>query len=292
MGCFSCFRLQPDHPAHEAPSTYNKFYRFFGLQEDTDRCVSSPYIRPVYLGIIRLLLGLYMLISFTIYFSILATQKNKFLRKQAWKLLGDLMIHCYIGLASYFLFSAYHTLRFSTTRRNTLSSWPKPLRLAHLILQSTAMTFPLFCTVIYMYWTLPALPAWHTRTLTLWSTIRFYMLNTVSSLAELFLSASRPRPWSHLILVILFLGLYLAFHSILVAATGGKVWVYTVLKFSLSINRGAISAARASGLSILAILSFCIMQLLLWVKCRYLGGLKLRSNRDTPSAKPDLNGDV
>jgi hypothetical protein len=117
------------------------------------------------------------------------------------------------------------------------------------------------------------------------------MLNTVSSLAELFLSASRPRPWSHLIFVILFLGLYLAFHSILVAATGGKVWVYTVLKFSLSINRGAISAARVSGLCVLAIFSFCIMQLLLWVKCRYLGGLKLCSNRDTSSAKPDLNGD-
>jgi hypothetical protein len=293
MGCFSCFRLQPDHPAQEAPTIYNKFYNFFGLQDGTDRCILSLCILPVYLGIIRLLLGLYMLVSLIIYFSILASQKNKFLRKQAWKLLGDLMIHCYLGLASYFLFSAYHTLRFTTKRQNTLSSWPKPLRLAHLILQSTVMSFPLFCTVIYMYWTLPALPAWHTRTLTLWSTITFYMLNTVFSLTELFLSASRPRPWSHLIFVVLFLGFYLAFHSILVAATGGKVWVYTVLKFSLSINHGAISAARVGGLCALAIFSFCIMQLLLWVKCRYLGGLKLPSNGDTRLAKPDLNsGDV
>ena len=156
-----------------------------------------------------------------------------------------------------------------------MSLWARPLQHAHLILQTSVLTFPLFCTIIYVYWTLPALPAWHTRTQSLWSTITFYMLNTLFSFTELFLSASRPRPWSHLIIVILLLGLYLAFHSILVAATGGKVWIYTVLKFSLTINRGWISAVRVFGLCVLASASFCVMQLLLWFKCRYLNGLQL-----------------
>jgi hypothetical protein len=278
MGFLARFCLPSDPPAHKSDKQAdNFFYRLCGLPSGIERCVSSPYIRPVYLGLLRLLLGVNMLISFIVYFSILASQPNKFLRKQAWKLLGDLMMHSYLGLAGYFLFSAYHTLTYAFKKKNPLSKWPNSLRSAHLVLQSSILTFPLFCTVIYMYWTLPALPAWHTRTLTLWSTITFYMLNTVFSLTELFLSASRPRPWSHLIFVVVFLGLYLAFHTLLVAASSGKVWVYTVLKFSLSINRGGISALRVSGLCILAVVSFCLMQLLLWIKCRYLGGLKLPS---------------
>jgi hypothetical protein len=288
MGCLARFCLPSDPPAQEREKPANNvFYRLCDLPAGTERCVLSPYIRPVYLGFIRLLFGAYMLISFIVYFSILASQPNKFLRKQAWKLLGDLMIHSYLGLAGYFFFSAYHTLTYAIKKRNPLSKWANSLRSAHLILQSSILTFPVFCTVIYMYWTLPALPAWHTRTLTLWSTITFYMLNTVFSLTELFLSASRPRPWSHLIFVIVFLGLYLAFHSILVAASSGKVWVYTVLKFSLSINRGGISALRVGGLCMLAVVSFCMMQLLLWFKCRYLGGLGLPST-DNEAPRPHL----
>jgi hypothetical protein len=101
------------------------------------------------------------------------------------------------------------------------------------------------------------------------------MLNSVFSFTELCFCALRPRPWSHLIVIILILALYLAFHSLLVAATGGKVWVYTVLKFSLVINKGWISAGRIFALCVLASTSFSVMQLLLWIKCRYFGGLRL-----------------
>ena len=284
MAFLSMFRLPQDPPAPTIAKPVNKFYRFFGLEPfDHDRSVSSPYIRPAFLGVIRLLFGIYMLVSFFVHFSLLASQKNKFLRKQAYKLLGDLMFHSFLGMTGYFLISGYHTLAYARKKRSPLSSWVRPLQLTHLFLQTTVLTFPLFCTVIYLYWTLPALPAWHTRTATLWSTITFYMLNTFFSLTELFLSASRPRPWSHLIIVVLLLGLYLAFHSILIAASGGKVWVYTVLKFSLVINRGWISAVRVLGLCILASVSFCVMQLILWLKCRYLNGLRL------PQTDPNSN---
>jgi hypothetical protein len=275
----SILRLPPDSPALIKSRPINKLYRFFGLDSDIlfdhDRTVASPYIGPMYLGAIRILLGLYMLTSFIVYFSILAAQKNKFLRKQAWKLLGDIMFHSYLGMAVYFFFSGYHTIVFAIRRRNPLILWVRPLQLAHLILQTTVFTFPLLCTFIYLYWMLPALPAWHTRALTLWRTTTFYMLNTLFSFVELVLNASRPRPWSHLIVIILILGLYLAFHSILVVTSGGKVWIYTVFKFSLVINKGWISALRVLGLCILATVSFCIIQSLLWVKCRYLGGVKL-----------------
>ena len=279
MAFLSTFRLPQDPPAPERSRPVNGFYHFFGLEcgvpFDHDRSITGSYIRPVYLGIIRLLFGVYMLVSFLVYFSILAEQKNKFLKKQAWKLLGDIMFHSYLGMTGYFLASSYHTLVYARKKRSPLSSWARPLQLAHLLLQTSVLTFPLFCTIIYLYWSLPASPAWYTRTQSLWKTITFYMLNTCFSLTELFLSASRPRPWSHLIIVIWLLGLYLAFHSILVAATGGKVWIYTVLKFSLTINRGWISALRVFGLCALASASFCVMQLLLWLKCRYLNGLRL-----------------
>lgn len=273
------FRLPPDSPNLIKSKPINKFYRFFGLDGnipfDYNRTVSSPYIRPMYLGGIRILFGLYMLASFVIYFSILAAQENKFLRKQAWKLFGDIMFHSYLAMAVYFFFSGYHTIVFAIRRRSPLLLWTRPLQLAHLILQTTVLTLPPVCTFIYLYWMLPALPAWRTRTLTLWTTITFYMLNTLFSFIELVLSASKPRPWSHLIIVILILGLYLAFHSILVAASGGKVWIYIVFKFSLVINKGGKSALRVFGLCLLATVSFCVVQGLLWVKCRYLGGLKL-----------------
>jgi hypothetical protein len=279
MPLLPTFRLPQDPPAPERSKPVNGFYRFFGLKSgvpfDHDRSVTSPYIRPLFLGIIRLLFGVYMLVSFLVYFVILGYQKNKFLRRQAWKLLGDIMFHSYLAMAGYFLVSSYHTLVYTRRKRSPLSSWTRPLQLAHLMLQTSVFTFPLFCTIIYLYWSLPALPTWHTRTQTLWRTITFYMFNTFFSLTDLFLSASRPRPWSHLIIIILLLGLYLAFHSILVAATGGKVWIYTVFKFSLTINRGWISAVRVFGLCVLASASFCVMQLLLWLKCRYLNGLRL-----------------
>lgn len=275
MGIISFFCLKSDPPLEPPLPRLNNFYKFFGVDEGTLRTVESPYLRPRYLCLIRYVLAIYCWISFFVYFGFLATQKSKFLRKQAWKLLGDIMFHSYLGMALYFTFAAYHTHIYVLRKRNPLSRWPRPLQLAHLILQSTVLTFPLFCTIIYVYWTLPALPGWYTRPLSKWSTITFYMLNTVFSYIELGLSAARPRPWSHLIVVVVILGCYLAFHSILVTATGGKVWIYTVLKYSLSINKGWISAVRAIGLCVLGIVSFCLMQLLLWVKCRYLGGLKL-----------------
>lgn len=274
------FKL-PEDPPYPKSLPVNKFYKFFGFDGsvpfDRNRTVTSPYIRPVTLGVIRLLLGLYMLTSFLVQFTLLATQTNKWLRKQAWKTLGDIMIHSFLGLTAYFLVSAYHTLSYAAKRRNPLASWPRPLQLAHSVLQSTVLAFPLFCTVIYAIWSLPALPAWHTKPQSRWSTVTFYMLNSVFSYTELFLSATRPRPWSHLIFVVLFLGMYLAFHSILVAATQGNVWVYTVLKFKLVINQGWISAGRVGGLCVVSCASFCIMQFVIWLKCRYLGGLSLPS---------------
>ena len=279
MAVASFFRLPSDRPSTQMTQPVSKFYKFFGLDGgfpfDHHRPVWSPYVRPLHLSLGRVLVGSYMLISFVYYFITLATQQNKFLRKQAWKRLGDITFHSFLGMAAYFLISGYHTFVYCRRRRNPLSTWARPLQLAHHVLQTTVLVFPLFCTIIYVYWTLPALPGWHTRPLDRWATITFYMLNSVFSFAELCFCASRPRPWSHLIVVILILALYLAFHSLLVAATGGKVWVYTVLKFSLVINKGWISAGRIFALCVLASASFFVIQLLLWVKCRYLGGLDI-----------------
>ena len=287
MGIVSFFHLQQDPKQDPSAPPPNKFYRFFGLDEGTIRTVESPYLKPIYLCLIRATLALYSWLSFGVYFGLLASQPSKFLRKQAWKLLGDVMFHSYLGMAIYFTFAAYHTLRYILRDRDSLARWPKALQLAHLMVQTTVLTFPLFCTVVYLYWTLPALPGWSTRPLSRWSTVTFYMLNTVFSYLELGVSAVRPRPWSHLLVVVFILGCYLAFHSILVAATGGKVWVYTVLKYSLSINKGWISAVRAVGLCVLGIASFCLTQLLLWAKCRYFGGLKLPA-RKTSTELTDL----
>lgn len=294
MGIVSFFGLPPDPPSTERRRPVNKFYKVFGLDGgyplDHDRPVSSPYVRPRVLCIGRVLVGIYMFISFVVYFATLASQPNKFLRKQAWKLLGDIMFHSFLGQSAFFLISGYHTFVYCRRRWNPLSSWPRPLQLAHLILQTTVLVFPLFCTIIYVYWTLPALPGWYTRPLDRWATITFYMLNSVFSFTELCFCASRPRPWSHLIVVILILALYLAFHSLLVAATGGKVWVYTVLKFSLAINKGWISAGRIFALCVLATASFSVMQLLLWIKCRYLGGLRVPHTIFEETELQKLNG--
>jgi hypothetical protein len=284
MGFLSKLKLPADPPFPKTVPV-NKAFKFFGFNGsvpfDQNRTVTSPYIRPLSLALIRLLFGLYMLSSFIFYFIVLASQKNKFLRKQAWKLLGDIMMHSFLGMTAYFLVSAYHTLVYATKGRNPLASWSRASQLMHILLQTTVLTFPLFCTVTYICWTLPALPGWHTKPQSCWSTITFYFLNSFFSYAELMLSATRPQPWSHLIFVILFLGMYLAFHSILVIATHGQVWIYTVLNYNLVINQGWISAARVGGICVLACASFILMQFVIWFKCRYLGGLSL--------AGPDLS---
>src|SRR5579859_1369109 len=166
MGIISFFRLKSDSPPEAPLPPLNKFYKFFGLEEGTlHRTVESPYIRPIYLCLIRYVFAAYTWLSFFIYFALLASQKSKFLRKQAWKLLGDIMFHSYLGMAIYFTFAAYHTHIYILHKHPPLARWPKSLQLAHLVLQSTVLTFPLFCTIIYVYWTLPALPGWYTRPL-------------------------------------------------------------------------------------------------------------------------------
>jgi hypothetical protein len=288
MRVLSIFRLPQDPTPPERPGAkpVKSIYAFLGVHEeipfDWGRIVSSPYIPPFWLGLIRYLFAIYGLVSFSAYFNILVNQKTRFLRKQGWKLFGDIMFQSYLALASYFVISAILTLVSAMKKMYPGRTWPRCLKLAYILLQTSVLTLPLFCTIVYVYWTLPALPAWNTKPLTCWSTITFYFLNTVFSFVELILGASRPRPWSHLIVIIITLGLYLAFHSILVAATGGKVWIYTALKFSLPINQGYISAVRVSGLCIIASICFCVVQTLLWVKCRYLGGCRLHSRGREP----------
>ena len=77
-----CLNLPQDLKDLDYQGHPNKFYKFFGLDRGTYRCLVSPYIKSLGLGLIRLLFGLYMLISFLTHFFHLIMDQQIFIQEQ------------------------------------------------------------------------------------------------------------------------------------------------------------------------------------------------------------------
>ena len=173
----------------------------------------------------------------------------------------------YISLTFYFIFAAGHTLWYSRTGRSPLNRWYQPFQLAHSILFSTIITYPIIVTIVY--WTILSSSSTFATPRSTWSNISKHALNSLYVVFEILFSAVGKQPWSHLIFIVLFLGTPLLSNNLILAcylgvayitkATQG-IYVYSFLNPS----KGAVLAAYIVGILAGSIVVFVIFNMIKW----------------------------
>jgi len=240
--------------------TQRGFYPFFGVSRPFDpqgTFVTARFLSPFIFGLLRLLFAIYGICVIII--DIVLTARD-----------GDIDTYfsyftdiTYIALIFYFIFAAGHTLWYARTGTSPLNNWYRPFQMAHTILFSTIITYPIIVTIVF--WTLLSSSSTFATPRSTWSNISKHALNSAYALFEIVFSAVGLQPWSHLIFIILFLAAYLGVAYITHATQG--IYVYAFLNPS----KGPILAAYIVGILVASILVFVIVNLTKWglTKCTH-----------------------
>jgi len=139
---------------------------------------------------------------------------------------------------------------------------PRFLQLLHTLFYSTITTFPFVVTAVY--WTLLDTPPHKKSFLTpmrSWNNITFHCLNSVFAFFELICSAVGPQRWTHVLIILVILLLYVAMAYIIYAST--KFYVYGFLDKNIM---GNLTAAYIFGIGGLGGVVFFVVQGLAWCK--------------------------
>jgi hypothetical protein len=174
----------------------------------------------------------------------------------------------YISLTIYLLFAAGHTIWYARTGVSPINRWYRPFQLAHTVLYTTIITFPFLVTIVF--WALLSSSSTFATTQSRFSNISQHALNSAFALFEVLFCAVGNQPWSHVIFIIIFLGIYtpskpswfLATYlgvAYITHATQG-IYVYSFLNPS----KGAILAAYICGIFAGTLVIFALVNLVKW----------------------------
>ncbi|KAF5346888.1 hypothetical protein D9756_010598 [Leucocoprinus leucothites] len=173
------------------------------------RYVTSYLCSPAVLGFIRLLLGLYSLVTNLVV--LIWTGVHSGLAGTYFSYFTHLS---YIGVTAWLWASGVQSVMFANAIKSSgddarypLQSWPRPLQYLHEFLFSTIATFPIIVTIVY--WVLLATSDSFSDTFTAWSNISQHVMNTLFVLFELIFTNLLPLTWIQLPATIVLLGLYL-----------------------------------------------------------------------------------
>src|SRR5579862_2973070 len=148
----------------------------------------------------------------------------------------------------------------------------------HSLFYSTIITYPFIVTAVY--WSLISTPP-HTKALgtlmSRWSNISFHCLNAVFAFFEVVFSAVLPQTWTHSLVILLILGLYLAMAYIIRAAS--RFYVY---EFMDTKSMGALTGAYIAGIGAMGVIAFFVVQGAVWIKQWSCGRRVRKSKYDLP----------
>jgi len=151
---------------------------------------------------------------------------------------------------------------YSLTGRSILQKLPKFLQLLHSLWYSTVTTFPFIVTAVF--WSLISVPP-HKKALKTtqlkWTNISFHCLNSVFAFSEILLSAVLPQRWTHSIIILGIMILYIAMAYIIHLTA--HFYVYDFMDTSML---GALAAAYVFGIGGLGVVTFFVVQGLVWMK--------------------------
>jgi len=202
-------------------NTQKGFYPFFGVNRPFDpefKFVTARFISPKVFGLLRLSIAIYGIT--TIIVDIILTGIHP--PWTPYPLRAGVLIWVaqqgaidsyfsyftditFISLTFYFIFAAGHTLWYARTGSSPLNRWYRPFQLGHTVLYTTIITYPILVTIVF--WTLLAGGGTLATTRSRWSNISKHALNSVFAIFEIIFSAVGTQPWSHLIFIVLFLGM-------------------------------------------------------------------------------------
>lgn len=233
-----------------APRPFDQEFKF----------VTSPFLSPLVLGAIRLLLAFYTL---TTLLTILI--REAVITHDADSFFSYFTELSYIGLCSYFWASAVQTLCFARRSGDKpsypLQTWPRFLQFLHSLLWSTVTVFPFIVTPVF--WILLSSPSTFKSTFSAWENISVHALNSVFALFEITVSNVSPQPWVHSIFLIILLGAYLCVAYITHATQG--FYTYSFLN---PVKEKGFLAVYIVAIAIAGFAIFFIVRGLCWLKNR------------------------
>lgn len=159
-----------------------------------------------------------------------------------------------------------------------LRKFPRPLQLLHTLFYSTVTTFPFIVTAVF--WSLISTPP-HKKAFATphaqWSNISFHCLNSAFAFFEVVFSAVLPQRWTHSLVILGIMVLYIAMAYIIKAAAG--FYVYDFMDTSLL---GALTAAYIFGIGAIGVVTFFVVQGVVWLKFCCGGRRVHRAQDDLP----------
>ncbi|GJE98930.1 hypothetical protein PsYK624_151670 [Phanerochaete sordida] len=239
-------------------------YEVFGVGapfDPTFSLVTSPVLPPLALAALRLLLALYGTVF--VLFRLIYEGVRDHTDAAFFSYFTDLS---YIGLLAYFWAAGAQTLSYARAQRThplapsyALQRWPRALQAAHLLLQSSALAFPLLVTAVF--WGVLAGPDTLATRYAAWVNVSEHALNSGFVALEVVLSGAAPAlprrarsgvamPWAHLPLLLVLLAGYLGVASITSATQGFYPYAFldphtqggTLAAYIVGIAAGACAA--------------------------------------------------
>lgn len=181
-------------------------------------------------------------------------------------------------MRSYFWISGIYSVIYAITGRSPLRKLPRFLQLLHSLFYSTVTTYPFIVTAVY--WSLISTPP-HKKALATvvsrWSNTSFHCLNAVFACFEVMFSAVLPQRWTHSLVILLILGLYIAMAYII--RLTAKFYVYEFMDVKMM---GAVTGAYIAGIGAMGMITFFVVQGVVWVKQWCCGRGVWKSKYDLP----------
>ncbi|KAH8102384.1 hypothetical protein BXZ70DRAFT_1063203 [Cristinia sonorae] len=222
--------------------------------------VTSPFLSPLTLAVIRLTLALYTLVDVIVNISITAVRFSSS-TDPSDKVSGffSYFTHLtYIGLIAYLWASGVQTLAYVRNKQKgyPLQRWPRTLQYLHTLLYSSITTYPILVTIVY--WALLASPATFNTTFHSWASISEHIFNTVFALFEIFLTHGSPLPWIQVLFLDIMLAGYLGVAYVTHVTQG--FYPYSFLDVGL---HGKVVAAYIVGIAVAEVVIFIIVRYLM-----------------------------
>ncbi|KAH7099599.1 hypothetical protein BKA62DRAFT_758524 [Auriculariales sp. MPI-PUGE-AT-0066] len=248
------------------------------------RLVTSPFLSPIALACLRLLMGL------SLFVALLASLIQRGVHDhQAGRFFSYFTFLTGIGLTAYLFQAGWLGVAFVLRLRkglpgsHPLQNWPIVLQALHLILLASVRTLPIIVSIVF--WTFLAKGGSLKSALGRYLNISVHALNSVFALFEVFATHTPRSAWFNTIIMVVILGLYVCVAYITHAAQGfytysfldpangaGKLAMYLVL----------IPVAEA--------IIFAIINGLVWLRMRFVPEPRifvLQEPTDPPSPEKD-----
>jgi hypothetical protein len=167
---------------------------------------------------------------------------------------------------------------YALTGNSPPRRFPRFLQLLHSLLYSTVTTFPFIVTAVF--WSLISVPPHKKAFSTIklqWTNISFHCLNSVFAFFEVVFSAVLPQRWTHALVILGIMVLYVAM-AYLIRLTS-HFYVYDFMDTS---TVGPLIAAYISGIGAMGVLAFFLVQGVVWLKGMVGGRGVWRSRYDLP----------